>query len=1380
MFYSPGAEALSHFRIERLLAEICYVVPQVTELYAEYIHFIDSEDKLTIAENDILESLLNYSCTKLNYGYTKDKNSHPISGQTSNPAGQVPIQTYNHASNPTSCNTTTTPSQTSPSPQSHSGTFLLVIPRSGTVSPWSSKATDIAHHSTLQKIRRIERGIGYYIETSEKITWGDLQAIADILHDRMTESVIYDLDAASILFQSPPPKPIKIIPLLESELALQHPNLQVLDEINIRWGLALSQEELQYLASSFQKLNRNPTDAELMIFAQFNSEHCRHKIFNAQWVIDGVFKSQSLFSMIKNSYEKNSRGILSAYTDHAAIIAGGEAAWLQCDPYSQVYEVHQEPIHCVLKVETHNHPTGISPFPGAATGVGSEIRDEAATGRGAKTKAGMVGFCVSNLEIPGFTQAWEIPYGRPKRLASALNIMLEAPLGSAQYSNEFGRPTLLGFFRTFEQSCKSQKNNADCRGYHKPLMISGGIGSIRDINVAKAKTSPENLIIVLGGPAMLVGVGGSAAASLISGSLEETLDFASVQRGNAEMQRRCQEVINTCASLGKDNPMLMLHDMGPGGIANAVSELMLQHHQGAHLELRDIPSADPGMSPLELLCNEEQERYILIVAKEQFEIFEHIAKRESCPAAVIGHFIENLKLECFDALNHNPLNEDAISNAMPVNLSSDLLFGNVPRQRKQTDHLPHRLLPFDVLSLDIEEIAYRLLRLPCIADKSFLITINDRSVTGLVQRDSMVGPWQVPVADCAVTARDFTGYQGEAMAVGERPLLSLLNSKASARIAVAEAITNIAAACIGVLSDLRLSANWMAACGYEDEDAKLYDAVKAIGMELCPALNIAIPAGKDSLSMQTVWQEGKETKRVVAPLSLVITAFAPVMDIRRTLTPELRKDCGDTQLIFIDLARGQTRLGGSALAQVYDSLGDDCPDVEDPSLLKGFFSAIQQLNLEDKILAYHDRSDGGLFVTLCEMAFASHTGLQVDLTLLGTLPQAILFNEELGAVIQVQSRDVDNVLLQLNDMGLNDCYVIGSLEESDQIIFIYDEQVVFRRNRIELEKAWSETSYHMRALRENPRSAKKQYESINDKEDPGLNASLTFNIDENINTTLDFIQVIEKPRVAILREQGTNGHHEMAAAFHAAGFTAIDIHMNDLVNDPLNDPTNNRAAATRVRQNLETISGLAICGGSSYGDALGTGQGWAKRILHQEDLRNQFETFFRKTHTFTLGIGNGCQMLTGLKAIIPGAEHWPVFLRNYSDQFEGRLCLVEIEPSPSMLFTGMEGSKIPVVVAHAEGRAEFPDDMQDYALKNRLITLRYVDSRGRKTNIYPSNPNGSPLGITGLTTQDGRINIMMPHPERGFRTVQFSWHPKEWGEEGPWLRMFRNARRWVG
>lgn len=1305
-FYRPGAPALSHFRIERLLTQIGYIVPQVSGLYAEFIHFVDLEDKLTKYEDHVLSNLLDY-------GFPKDTT-----------IDQTEIEEYERGKN-----------------------TILVIPRSGTVSPWSSKATDIAHHCGLHKIKRLERGIAFYLDATEKLTWGDIQAISEILHDHMTETVVYDLDKAEeILFKEKQPKPLLEIPLLqEGKSALIHANLSM--------GLALTTEELAYLEDAFLKVKRNPTDVELMMFAQLNSEKCRHKIFNAEWLIDGVLKKESLFSMIKNTYQVNSRGVLSAYKDNASVIVGGEGAWFYRDPVTHEYQSKIEPIHVVMKVETHNHPTGISPHSGAATGVGGEIRDETATGRGAKSKAGMVGFTVSNLEIPAFFQPWEIPYGRPKRLASALDIILEAPIGSAQFGNEFGRPTLAGFFRTFEQSIENQFGRT-VRGYHKPLMIAGGVGNIRHMQVEKGNVQSAMLVVVMGGPSMLIGLGGSVASSVATNTQDENVDFASVQRENAEMQRRCQEVIDACSALGIANPIVSLHDVGAGGLANAIPELVHQHNLGGFFELRSIPTADSSLSPLELWCNEAQERFLVVISEEQFEVFKKIAKRESCPFAIIGKIIDDNKVICYDKMNEN----------YPVDIPMEFLFGNVPRELQKTVQHENILPDFDYESLEINDIVVRLLRLPAISDKSFLIHINDRSVTGLVVRDSLVGPWQVAVADCAVTARDFEGYFGEAMAIGERPQLALINAKASARMAVGEAITNIAAACIGVLSDLRLSANWMAATHFNDEALHLYEAVQALGLELCPALNITIPVGKDSLSMQTEWEEKDVIKRVVSPLSVVITAFAPVMDIRHTLTPVLCTDCGDTQLIFIDLSNGKKRMGSSCLAQVYEQLGSNCPDVENPEILKAFFSVIQQLNLEDKILSYHDRSDGGLFVTLCEMAFAAHIGLQIDITGLGEKPNSILFNEELGAVIQVRAEDVDAVLLQLNEVGLMDCYPIGLPDENDQITIIHEEQVIFLAERITVQKLWSETSYHLQALRDNPRTAKKQYETILDKEDPGLNANLTFDLNQNI--IAPYINVNAKPVVAILREQGINGHVEMAAAFHQSGFTAIDVHMNDLQSGALQ---------------LSGMKGLAVCGGFSYGDVLGAGLGWAKRILFNEKLKDEFQRFFQRTDTFTLGVCNGCQMLSGIRSIIPGTELWPDFLKNYSEQFEGRLCLVEVERSPSIFLQGMEGSRIPVVVAHGEGRAAFRhEEDQEMALKNNLITLRYVDSRGRKTNIYPANPNGSTLGVTGLTTLDGRINIMMPHPERGFRTVQYSWHPKEWQENGPWLRLFQNARVWLG
>lgn len=1305
MLYLRGDQAHSHFRIEGLLAEITYQVPQVNYLQAEFIHFLDLSSELTDHQNKILHHLLDY-------GAYPENSPH-----------------YHKQEYP-------------------KGTLILVVPRVGTVSPWSSKATDIIHHCGLTNIKRIERGIAYYVEASERLTWGDIQAISKLLYDRMTEQVFYHFEEAVSLFQVRPKKPLVWIDVL-------HGDINNLLLANQSLGLSLDEEELEYLFNSYRAQNRNPSDAELMMFAQLNSEHCRHRIFKSQWIIDGVLRTQSLFSMIKNTTRTSPRGVLSAYHDNAAVIAGNLSTLFFPKP-DHHYEFHEEPIHIVMKVETCNHPTAISPQPGAATGVGGEIRDEAAVGRGAKSKAGLTGFVVSNLRIPEYTHPWEISHGAPNRVATPLDIILNAPLGAAQFSNEFGRPNICGYFRTFEQAVEDG-NEIELRGFHKPILLAGGMGNIRLESIHKQPLEEGFLVLVLGGPAMLIGLGGSgAASSVVAGTADESLDFASVHRGNPEMQQRAQQVINSCTSLGEQNPILAIHDVGAGGLANAIPELIHQFNRGGYFEMSLIPTADPSMSPLELWCNEAQERFVLAVSEEQLENFEYFAARENCPFSIIGKVIVNPILQCHD---------DNESKVYPIDTPLSLLFdGPIMRRLQINSHQPKRK-PFNLEEIDIFDAAFRLLRLPTIADKSFLITICDRTIGGLVNRDQMVGPWQVPVADCAVTAASFEGFFGEAMSMGERPPLALIDARASARMAVGEAITNIAAANIGTLSDVRLSANWMAACNYKNEEFYLYEAVKTLGMEFCPALNLAIPVGKDSLSMQTMWMDDQtgEEKCMAAPLSVVITAFAPVMDIRRTLTPELKCDT-ETQLVYIDLSNGNQRLGGSALSYVYSALGDSCPDVDNPELLKSFFTAIQQLNLEDKILAYHDRSDGGLFITLCEMAFASHTGLVLDLSSIGHHPLPILFNEELGAVIQVRIEDLDGVLLLLNDHGLMDCHPIGTIDTKDVITFYHEEEVVFSADRVELQLAWSETSYHIQKLRDNPRTAKKIYETLNDRDDPGLCSDLTFDPSDDI--TAPFIASGIRPKIAILREQGIAGQTEMAAAFYRAGFDTIDVHTNDIKSKEIS---------------LASVQALAVCGGFSFGDALGAGQGFAKRIIYDEHLREEFETFFNRKDTFTVGMCNGCQMLAALKTLIPGAELWPKFMRNQSEQFEGRLSIVEVEPSPSILFMGMEGSRLIVPVAHAEGLAEFQsEEMQKKLVQKELVTLRFVDSRGRKTKIYPANPNGSPLGITGLTTPDGRVTIMMPNPERAFRTVQYSWHPNHWGEDAPWLRMFRNGRLWLG
>jgi phosphoribosylformylglycinamidine synthase len=1017
------------------------------------------------------------------------------------------------------------------------------------------------------------------------------------------------------------------------------------------------------------------------------------------------------------------------------------------------YAGHLEDAHIQIKVETHNHPTAISPFPGAATGSGGEIRDEGATGRGARPKAGLAGFSVSNLRIPGFSQPWETDHGKPQRIVSALDIMLDAPLGAAAFGNEFGRPSLCGYFRTFEEQVPGP-HGAEVRGYHKPIMIAGGYGNIRAAHVDKAGIPVGAQIVVLGGPAMLIGLGGGAASSMSSGASCEHLDFASVQRGNPEMQRRCQEVIDRCWAMGERNPILSIHDVGAGGLSNAVPELVNDGGRGGRFELRAVPNDEPGMSPMQIWCNESQERYVLAVAAERMDEFQALCDRERCPYEVIGEATEEQDLVLGDGYFDNT----------PIDLPLSLLLGKPPKMLRDVHHKTFAK-PELALPDDFAEMAYRVLRLPGVASKQFLITIGDRSVTGQVTRDQMVGPWQVPVADVAVTCSDYQGYQGEAMAMGERAPVALVEPAASGRLAVGEAITNLAAASIAALADVSLSANWMAPAGHPGEDAALFDTVKAVGEQLCPRLGIAIPVGKDSLSMKTVWREGSQERSVTGPLSLIITAFAPVVDVRLTLSPQLRVDCGDSDLILVDLGKGRNRLAGSALAQVYKQLGHHAPDLDDPDALKAFFESIQDLNQAGLLLAYHDRSDGGLFAAMCEMSFAGHVGIDIQLDDLGDDPRAALFSEELGAVLQVRHCDTDTVLESLREAGLGrHSHVIGTLREDDRVVIQFAGKALLDEARIDLQRTWAETSYQMQALRDNPDCALQEFDALLDGDDPGMQPEVRF--DPEINPAAPFIGSGARPRVAILREQGVNGQLEMAAAFDRAGFACVDVHMSDVI---------------AGRTGLTEFSGLVACGGFSYGDVLGAGQGWAKSILFNARARDAFEAFFNRADSWGLGVCNGCQMLAGLKEIIPGAAHWPRFVRNTSEQFEARYSLVEVLTSSSLLLQGMAGSRLPVAVAHGEGRADFasPQALQA-ALDSGQIALHYVDHYGQATESYPLNPNGSPRGITGMTTADGRFTIMMPHPERVFRAVQHSWCPDAWGEDGPWMRLFRNARASVG
>jgi len=1289
-----GRSALSAFRLEKLLTTIQAQLDNVLTLRTEYRYFIevDGDGELSTAEQTVVGTLL-----------------------------EADLRSSNAATDEI---------------------FFLVTPRPGTISPWSSKATDIAHNSGLMSVLRIERGTAYFIQTASDLNSIQRITLVKLLHDRMIESVFDSEDEAERLFIHGQSRPLVAVDILNGGRA-------ALVEANKTMGLALAEDEIDYLVDNFTDLRRNPNDIELMMFAQANSEHCRHKIFSADWIVDGKTQPHTLFNMIRNTHKLHPEGVVTAYSDNSSVIEGPKIHRFHVDMANNEYSYQGEVQHILMKVETHNHPTAISPFPGAATGAGGEIRDEGATGRGSKPKAGLTGFSVSNLNISGFEQAWETPYGKPSRMASAQEIMLDGPLGGAAFNNEFGRPNLCGYFRTYEALVPSA-DGFEVRGYHKPIMVAGGMGSIRPQHVKKNIFKPGVQLIVLGGPAMLIGLGGSAASSVTSGTSEEGLDFASVQRGNPEMERRCQEVIDRCVALDDNNPIVAIHDVGAGGLSNAFPELVNDSGRGGRFELRVVPNDESSMSPMEIWCNESQERYVLGINPEDVELFQAICERERCPWAIVGEATSEQHLLVGDAeFDHNPVD-------MPLSL----LLGKPPKMLRDVQHHTFEKPELDLKGIKVDAALERVLKLPTVASKNFLITIGDRSVTGLVARDQMVGPWQVPVADCAVTLADYHGFQGEAMAIGERAPLALIDAPASGRMAVGEAITNIAAASIAKMNDIKLSANWMAACGHAGEDALLYDTVEAVGMELCPDLGIAIPVGKDSLSMKTVWQDEGKTKSVTSPLSLIVTAFAPVTDVAKTCTPQLRSDHGDTDLIYIDLGKGRNRLAASALAQVYNQVGHHGPDLDDPAALKHFFYAIQQLKQDDLLLAYHDRSDGGLIGTLCEMAFAGHCGIDVNLNALGdALP--VLFNEELGAVIQVRHCDVEQALSVLReDDLLNHCHVIGILRDDQQIIVTVNGEQVINDSRVTLHRFWAETSYQMQALRDNPDCAKQEFNGLLNVSDPGLHAKLTF--DPAYHVAAPFIVSGMRPKMAILREQGVNGQIEMAAAFDHAGFTAVDVHMSDIL---------------KGRVDLADFKGVVACGGFSYGDVLGAGRGWASTILHNDKARQQFSDFFNRKDTFALGVCNGCQMLSQLKELIPGSEHWPRFERNVSEQFEARFSLVEIVESASILLQGMAGSVMPIAVAHGEGRADFSHTGSQ---ADALVAMRFVDNNGDATEHYPQNPNGSSEGITALTTTDGRVTIMMPHPERVIRTVQHSWHPDDWGKDGPWLRLFHNARKWVG
>ena len=1288
-----GAQALSGFRLDKYLRELRTVVPGLATVHTQYLYLAWFEQAPQPRDLNRLEQIL---------------------GIRAHATGDA----------------------------DPGGPSLIVSPRSGTISPWSSKATDISHNCGMAHVRRLERVVQWFFSG---ISAADLTNIVPLIHDRMTETVFRTLESVG----APPPtagaRELKRVPLTADGRA-------ALESANTGLGLALAPDEIDYLADCYARLQRDPSDVELMMFAQANSEHCRHKIFNAHWTIDGLAPPQTLFQMIRSTHERNPNKVLSAYHDNAAVTTGYRAKRFFNDGVGQAYHYVEEDIHILTKVETHNHPTAISPYSGASTGSGGEIRDEGATGRGGKPKAGLTGFSVSHLRVPGFEQPWEFGRSFNPRLASALDIMLEGPIGAASFNNEFGRPALSGYFRTFEQHAIDD-GVEELRGYDKPIMLAGGIGNIRAAHISKQTIPAGAPVIVLGGPAMLIGLGGGAASSVDSGEMEADLDFASVQRDNPEMQRRCQEVIDRCWASSQGNPIISIHDIGAGGLSNGVPELLNDSRRGGRIELRAIPNAEPDMSPLEIWCNEAQERYVLAIAADRLDEFAQICARERCPFAVIGEATEERRLVVHDSSRDTRV----------IDIPMDVILGKPPRMSRTAAHKPFSLRAFDSTDIRVDDAIARVLRFPAVADKRFLITIGDRTVGGLSVRDQMVGPWQVPVADCAVTASAFQDYTGEAMAIGERTPVALLDAQASARLAVGEAITNLAAARIMQISDVVLSANWMVAAGHGGEDARLYDAVRAAALEVCLALGVSIPVGKDSMSMKTVWSEHERVRSVTSPLSLIVSTFAPVVDIRSSLTPQLQHLDEETRLVLIDLGSGKNRLGGSVLAQTYDQLGDTPADLDDPRALKDFFNAIQILNETGYLLAYHDRSDGGLLVTLCEMGFATRCGLEIDVTTLGSDPIASLFAEELGAVIQVRRDDVEYVINHFErTTGLaQHIHVIGVPNGTRRITIEHNGAPYSDTDLFTLLKHWSELTYHMQRLRDNPQCALEEHESIQDQNDPGLSIRMSPTPDSRSRRP---IAADARPKIAILREQGVNGQVEMAAAFDRVGFLAIDVHMTDIIDRGLT---------------LDEFKGLAACGGFSYGDVLGAGGGWARSILFNPRARYVFSAFFERPDTFTLGVCNGCQMLAQIKELIPGARQWPRFARNRSEQFEARLVMVEIVDSPSIMLRDMTGSCAPIVVAHGEGRTEF-DVAAPAHNEYAGACLRYLDNRLNPTERYPYNPNGSPGGITGLTTTDGRVTIMMPHPERVFLRQQFSWIEPGWlSNEAPWMRMFDNARAWV-
>jgi phosphoribosylformylglycinamidine synthase len=1207
---------------------------------------------------------------------------------------------------------------------------VYVAPRIGTISPWSSKASDILKNCGFDSIERVEHAICYKFESQV-----DLDKLSSSkLFDRMTESIYISTQELGGLFSSYSPKAYKSIEATVTNL----------EKIDIELGLALSQEEKKYLITNYNKIGKNPTDAELMMFAQANSEHCRHKIFNAEWCIDNQVQQKSLFSMIRNTEASTPLPAVSAYSDNSAVFKGGETnRWMVSS--SGKYYVKKEETEILIKVETHNHPTAISPFPGAATGSGGEIRDEAATGQGGRPKVGLTGFSVSHLQIPNHQKEWEMDcIGKPDRISSAYEIMKEAPLGGAAFNNEFGRPNICGYFRSLEIKTKDQQ----WRGYHKPIMLAGGMGFVSQSLAIKQDTQVDDYLVVLGGPAMLIGLGGGAASSMTSGSSCEDLDFASVQRGNPEMERRCQEVIDSCTSLALESPIRSIHDVGAGGLSNAMPELLDDAGLGGILELRQLQIDTKSMSPMEIWCNESQERYVLSIKPEKLEVFENLCKRERCPFAVLGQATNKKQLQVTDRYFKNS----------PVDIPMELLLGKTPKTKKVLTSSNYELDEIDVSQVVLDEAITRILNFPTVASKKYLITIGDRTVSGLVHRDQMVGPWQVPVADCGVSLRDYDGYHGEAMAIGEKSPIALISGAASARMAVSEAVLNIAANDIGDLAKLKLSANWMAASGKGREDQELFEAVKAIGLELCPELGIGIPVGKDSLSMHTQWQENNQDKQVTSPVSLIISAFSVVNDVRKSITPYFDRS-KKQNIYYIDLAKDQKRLGASCLAQVYNQVGNKSPDLDDVDNLKQFWTLIQTAIKGNLLDSYHDISDGGLLVSLLEVAIASQSGLEINFDFSSKELLSVLFSEELGVVLSVCEENIGS-FEQLVSASKLAKYIhkIGGNTSDSRITLYKDKQVIYQHELFELEKQWSQTSYLMSSHRDNPETSEQEFNWIGN-DGLGLNPKVDFDFSEKI--TAPYLNMT-KPKIAILREQGVNGQKEMAMAFHKAGFDCHDVHMQDLMDN---------------KTKLSEFQGLAACGGFSYGDVLGAGKGWANSILYHQNLREQFKDFFNNNNNFSLGVCNGCQMMSSLKELIPGAENWPEFIRNKSEQFEARFSSLKIKQSNSIFFSGMSGAEIPVAIAHGEGRAKFVNQQQ---IDKANIVASYIDNNGQSAHSYPFNPNGSDQAVAALSNTSGNVLIMMPHPERVFRAAQMSWAPNQWQENSPWMRMFYNARKFIG